>query len=169
MDRSVLMAIVIVFMLFLLGLMFWAWRGRKRRQASVARPQTPPTVRGELAGTFAGKYVATTAQGAPLDRIAVHGLGFRGFATVSVFGEGILVQIAGTPEIWIPAVGLTDIRRATWTIDRVVEQDGLQLLEWKLGEQTVDTYLRMDSPAAFETAAHTLISAPAATTERHTS
>lgn len=169
MDRSVLMAIVVVFMLFLLGLMFWAWRGRKRRQASVAQPQTPPADRGDLLGTFAGKYVATTAQGAPLERIAVHGLGFRGFATVSVFGEGILVQIAGTPEFWIPAAGLTDIRRATWTIDRVVEQDGLQLLEWKLGEQTVDTYLRMDSPAAFETAAHTLIPAPAATTERHTS
>lgn len=163
------MAIVIVFMLFLLALMFWAWRGRKRRQGSVATPQTPPTVRGDLLGNFDGKYVATTVQGAPLERIAVHGLGFRGFATVSVFSGGILVQITGTPEFWIPATDLSAVRRATWTIDRVVEQDGLHLLEWKLGEQVVDTYLRMDTPAAFELAAQKLIPASAATTERHTS
>lgn len=163
------MAIVVVFMLGLLALMFWAWRGRKRRQGTVARPQTPPTVRGDLVGEFDGKYVATTSQGAPLERIAVHGLGFRGFATVSVFSTGILVQITGTPEFWIPATDLSGVRRATWTIDRVVEQDGLHLLEWTLGDQVVDTYLRMDTPAAFEIAAHSLLPASAATTERHTS
>ena len=163
------MAIVVVFMLLLLALMFWGWRGRKRRQGAVARPQTPPTNRGELLGSYEGKYVATTAQGAPLDRIAVHGLGFRGFVTVSVFDDGILLQIAGTPEFWIPASALSEIRRATWTIDRVVEQDGLHLLEWKLGDRMVDSYLRMDNPAAFELAAHTLIPATTGSTERHSS
>lgn len=169
MDRPALMAIVVVFMLLLLGLMFWGWRGRQRRQGAVAKPQTPPTKRGELLGSFEGKYVATTAQGSPLDRIAVHGLGFRGFATVSIYGGGILLQIAGTPEFWIPAADLSDVRRATWTIDRVVEQDGLHLLEWTLGDRVVDSYLRMDIPAAFETAARTLLPVTTGSTERHTS
>jgi hypothetical protein len=169
MDRASLMAIVIVFMFFLLALMLWGWRGRQRRQKSIAPPSTPPHECGNLLGLYNGKYVATTAHGSPLDRIAVHGLGFRGFVVVSVFDRGILLQIAGTPEIWIPAIDLNVVRRATWTIDRVVEPDGLHLLEWQLGDRLVDSYLRMDTPAAFEAAAQTLTPARAGRAEKEAS
>ncbi len=156
MDRSVSVLIVLGILAALLGLMAIGWRARKARQRDVIAPLAVPHDV-EAIVTAAGKYVATTVAGDPVDRIAVHGLGFRGTATVVVAEDGLVVQLKGRDEFWIPASDLLDIRRATWTIDRVVEPDGLTLIEWMLGTQSVDSYFRLDIPAAFEQAARTLI------------
>ena len=161
MDKSVLMAITVVFLLGMLALLIVGWRNRKKRQGDIAPLAAVPADLGTAFGTFDGKYVATTAGGDPFDRIAVRGLGFRGNASVTVASGGALVQRPGESDIWIPAGDLRGIRRATWTIDRVVEEDGLQLIEWMLGARVVDTYLRMNDPKAFEGAVEPLI-----TTER---
>jgi hypothetical protein len=113
----------------------------------------------ELTGplrSFDGKYVATTASGQPFERIAVHGLGFRGPVTATVAPAGLLLQRPDA-ETWIPADDLRDLRAATWTIDRVVEPDGLQLVAWRLGDREVDTYLRIDDPRAFVAALNELL------------
>ena len=157
MDRSILMAIVLVFLAAMLALLVVGWRSRKRRQKSVAAPITAPAELGAAIGTFTGKYVATTASADPFDRIAVHGLGFRGNASLTLATAGVLVQRVGERDFWIPAGDLTGVRRATWTIDRAVERDGLHLLEWHLGDRSVDSYFRMDEPAAFENAIEPLI------------
>ena len=157
MDRSVLMAIVIVFLIAMLGLLVVGWRNRQKRQKGVASPIAVPADLGETLGTFDGKYVATTTAGDPYDRIAVHGLGFRGSASVAVSARGLLLQRSGERDTWIPVADLRGIRRATWTIDRVVEQDGLQLIEWTLGDQVVDSYFRMNEPDAFASAVAPLI------------
>jgi hypothetical protein len=152
MDRPALMAIVVAFLVVLLVLMYLGWRARRKRQRDVATPAAVPVDRGAAIGEFAGKYVATTESGKPLERIAVHGLGFRGTVSLAVTEKGIAARIAGGDEFWIPANDLRGLSRATWTIDRVVEPDGLQVVEWALGDRTVDTYLRFDEPQAFETA-----------------
>ena len=157
MNRPELMAMVIAFLVLLLVLMAVGWRARKRRQAGVAVPASAPAELGAELGTFAGKYVATTAAGDPLDRIAVHGLGFRSNTEVTVAENGVLVHIDGTEDKWIPAADLRDHRKATWTIDRVVEQDGLELLEWNLGDRVVDSYFRFDDWMDFEFAVDKLI------------
>lgn len=162
MDRSILMGIVLVILLVLLALLAVGWRSRQRRQKDVAPLPVPPADLGAALGTFAGKYVATTAHADPYDRINVHGLGFRGNAHLTVTAAGLLVQRVGESDLWIPAAALRDIRRATWTIDRAVERDGLQLIEWALGDRVLDTYVRMDEPDAVEAALTPLI-----TTERH--
>ena len=161
MDRPQLLLVVIAFMAALLALMVLGWRERKRRQKSITAPVSAPADLGDVLGSFGGKYVATTTSGDPLDRIAVHGLGFRGTVTVDVAAIGLLVRIAGTKPIWIPAADLLARRKATWTIDRVVEHDGLELLEWKLGDRTVDSYFRFDDARDFELAIDTLIAGKA--------
>ncbi len=157
MTRPELMAIVIAFLFLLLALMALGWRARQRRQASVAAPAATPAELGAPLGTFVGKYVATTTAGDPLDRIAVHGLGFRGHTSVTVAENGVLVHIAGTDDKWIPAADLRAHRKATWTIDRVVEQDGLELVEWTLGDRIVDSYFRFDDRMDFEFALDALL------------
>lgn len=157
MDRPTLLAIVIVFMVLLLVLMFVGWRTRKRRQRSVATPASVPQDVGASLGRFDGQYVVTTAAGQPLDRIAVHGLGFPGRAAVEVSEGGILVQIDGTSDKWIPAADLKSIGKATWTTGRVVEQDGLELVEWNLGDKLVDSYFRIDDHLDFEFAVDKLL------------
>ena len=157
MDRPQLMAIVIGILVLLLVLMYTGWRARQRRQKDVGTPLAVPADLGAAVGTFDGKYVATTAAGAPLDRIAVRGLGFRSSASLTVAEHGVLVQRPGSDDLWIPRADIVDRRTATWTIDRVVEHDGLELLEWNLGGKPVDSYFRLAEPVAFERAIEQLL------------
>ncbi|HWK20507.1 MAG TPA: hypothetical protein VNR37_07045 [Microbacteriaceae bacterium] len=131
-------------------LMVWGWRRRVRRQQHAIAPL--PEIPAVLPATAAqrGKYVATTVAGDPYDRIAVRGLAFRGFATVSVDASGILIARDGEAAIWIDAARVVGIDRATWTIDRVVEGSGLHLMRWRHGDREVDTYLRLDEPGALD-------------------
>ena len=131
-------------------LMVWGWRRRVRRQrgAFEALPEAPRTLDG--AAGRRGKYVATTIAGDPYDRIAARGLAFRGFATVLVGPEGILVDRDGEAGVWIAADRIVGVDRATWTIDRVVEGSGLHVVRWRLGDREVDTYLRLDEPGLLD-------------------
>lgn len=146
MDRTWLLLVVLAFGVALLALMVFGWRARTRRQRDLASPEAVPADRGALLGEFSGRYVATSAGGEPLDRITAHGLGFRGSATVRVSDLGVLLDRVGERPIWIPRDDLLGVRRATWTIDRVVEPDGLTVLDWRLGDRSVETALRLDDP-----------------------
>jgi len=157
MTRPLLMAIVLVILAILLALVALGWRRRARRQSSIARPSDAPGTIGEQLGAFTGQYVATTIAGSPLERIAVHGLGFRGNVHVIVTTLGALVRIDGTSDKWIGATSMRDRRTATWTIDRVVEPDGLELLEWDLGGTLVDSYFRFDRDSGFDQAIDSLL------------
>jgi hypothetical protein len=156
------MAITVAILVLLLVLMYTGWRARKRRQAGIAVPLAAPAELGTPLGTFDGKYVATTASGAPLERIAAHGLGFRSSVSITLTDAGLLVQRPGSDDLWIPRADVLDRRTATWTIDRVVEHDGLELVEWNLGGTTVDSYFRLREPEAFEKAFQQLLADRAA-------
>lgn len=149
MLRLLLLFIVIAIGIALLGLMAVGWWRRRRRQRDVAPLVAPPSLP-PGAAEHAGTYVATTAAGDPYDRIIVGGLGFRGRAVATVHPSGVLVRRTGEVALWIPRVDLIDAGRATWTIDRVVEPDGLTMVRWGLGDRAVDTYLRLDDPRAFD-------------------
>lgn len=155
-DRGILQAVVVVFLAVLLLLMALGWRARRRRQRDIVPLVVAPADLGTVLATLDGKYVATTASGDPLDRIVVHDLGFRSTVMVTVAEVGILLRLPGK-DLFVPREDLRAVRRATWTIDRVVEKDGLHLIEWMLGNRAVDTYLRMADPAQFERAAHALL------------
>lgn len=147
MDRSVSTTIVIALIALALLGMYLGWRARQKRQAALPRPLPVPAALGTAA--FAGEvfYVATTVAGEPLNRIAIGGLGFRARALVEVHREGVVLAIPGQPDAWLPVGDIRAVERATWTIDRVVEKDGLVLLAWTLGESPVDSYLRVTPPA----------------------
>ena len=91
-------------------------------------------------------YVATTRAGAPLDRITIAGLGFRARAVVQTAPEGIVLDLAGRGPVFIPRSAVRGVGRATWTIDRVVDQDGLIFVRWVLGTTEIDSYLRSTDP-----------------------
>ena len=156
------MAIVIALLVLLLALMYLGWRARQRRQRDLPAPLAVPATLEAALGTFNGKYVATTVAGKPLERIAVHGLGFRSAASVTLTDAGVLVQRPGNDDLWIPLAAVVERRTATWTIDRVVERGGLELVEWDLGGTPVDSYFRLVDQAGFEAAFDTLISRKAA-------
>ncbi|QEE61273.1 hypothetical protein FVA74_06525 [Salinibacterium sp. dk2585] len=151
MDKNSLMAIVVALMIILPALMALGWHNRRRRQSSIPAPRRLDAALVDASFAADVFYVATTVAGEPLERIAVGGLGFRARASIAANGEGVALTIPGQAPAWIPAEEIVGIDRATWTIDRVVEPDGLVLLAWRLvadsGESTpVDSYLRFDLP-----------------------
>jgi len=137
-------------------LAIWGWRRRARRQQAIAEPPAVPAGL-EVRSAHRGKYVATTAAGDPLDRISVCGLAFRGFATAIVTAEGLIVARDGERDLWIARDALVGVDRATWTVDRVVEPNGLHLVRWRLGDREVDSYLRLDEPGPFDRAIESLV------------
>ncbi len=159
MDRilpaiAILVVVAVVFALMALG-----WRARRRRQAGLGEPSAPPAEPGATILRDDLLYVATTRADVPLERIAVAGLGFRGRAIVTVVASGVVLEIAGREASFIPAADILGVGRATWTIDRVVNTDGLVLLRWRLGDGEVDSYLRSARPDALIEALEPLVPA----------
>lgn len=141
--------IVIAFLALALVLMYVGWRRRQRSQSGLPRPLEVPDAATEVL-RVAGLYVATTLVDEPLNRIAVAGLGYRARATVAVTSApaGVVLALAGEPEAFIPATDIQRVERATWTIDRVVEKNGLVRLTWLLGDTIVDSYVRVTETLA---------------------
>lgn len=129
--------------------MWRAWRARIRQTETVP----PPTGTGEIGtvlSTGDALYVATTVAGRPLDRLALSSLVYRAKGTVTATTNGLEIAPRGERPVFVPDTSISSIRAATWTIDRVVERDGLVAIAWRRGSTTVDTYLRIVD-AAFRT------------------
>lgn len=118
------------------------WRNRRRRQADV-EPLPAVPARLDPAITKAdGQYVTTTTAGDWLDRIAVHQLGIRTNAGLSVHPEGVLFDRAGAAPVFIPAGRLTGVRQESGMAGKFVEKDGLLVLSWMLGARELDSGFR---------------------------
>jgi hypothetical protein len=147
-TRELSAAIVFAILGLALALMLVGWLRRRRSQRGIAGFADVPDDLGAVLDEAEVLYLATTRPGAPYDRIAVHGLGFRSRGAMTVAERGILLDLAGSPRRFLPAADLRGVGRATWTIDRVVETDGLLLVGWRLGDEQLDSYFRADAPAA---------------------
>ena len=143
MDRALPTLLIVSLVVAAAALMLVGWRARRRRQSGVDAPLAAPAELSPATVDVEGWYVATTPAGEPLERIAVHGLGFRARATVSVHPQGIVLGRRGSDAVYLPAADLRTAGRATWAIDRVVEPQGLVVIGWMLGSTPVDSYLRL--------------------------
>jgi hypothetical protein len=140
--------ITLLVILGVFALMLVSWRSKAKRQSGIPALSALPsdfTVTQE----FAGLYVATTPSGAPLQRITVHGLGFRARTTLELGDAGIAFTLPGRSPRFIPAEDVLDIRRASWTIDRGVGSAGLDVIHWALGDTELDSYFRLSDSEGF--------------------
>ena len=137
-ESFILLSAAIVAVLLVAGVL--GWRSRRRRHRDLVAPQAPTDFQAVLDAPIL--YVATTVAGDPYDRVAVHGLGFRARGRIAVGPSGVVLDLPGT-AVLVPAGDLDGVERATWTIDRVVEPGGLLRIGWRLGERSLETYLRV--------------------------
>ena len=161
-SRTVATIITALVLLAVLGLMLRSWRRRTRRDATLPAGYPEPADHGRELASAAALYVATTPRDAPLERLNIPGLGFRARGGVTVTEQGVLLELAGSPALFIPADAVQLVADATVAIDRVVEPGGLLLLGWRLnttgpgasgpdstGPETptgVDSYFRFSDP-----------------------
>ncbi|XAS69357.1 hypothetical protein V3C33_08950 [Micrococcaceae bacterium Sec5.7] len=151
--------VAVVFVLIAIG-----WRNRLRRQSGVEQlPAVPAELSAPLVSAD-GQYVASTTAGDWLDRIAVHGLGIRTNAGLSVHPEGALFDRAGAPAVFIPLAALTGVRHDSGMAGKFVEKDGLLVLSWTLGSHELDTGFRTrraaDKDALYDTLQKLISAAP---------
>ena len=118
------------------------WRNRLRRQADVDPLPEIPAELGAALAVADGQYVASTTAGDWLDRIAVHNLGIRTNAELSVHPQGVLFDRSGAGPVFIPAASLTGVRQESGMAGKFVEKDGLLVLSWMLGSRELDSGFR---------------------------
>ena len=151
------LAVMIGFAVLVLSGIGIGWARRVRRDRGLVAPtDVPGEVNADVppAASFSGLYVATTEHDKPFERLAIRHLAYRGRVGVEVSPAGVLLAITGEPPVVIATSRIVGIDRATWTIDRVVERDGLVRLAWRpdthdsgTGERVADSYLRLTGDA----------------------
>ena len=151
-SRTVATIITALVLLTVLALMLRSWRRRSRRDAALPAGYPEPADLGRELASAAALYVATTPRGIPLERLNIPGLGFRARGGVSVFEGGVLLELAGSPTLFIPTDAVQLVADATVVIDRVGEPGGLLQLGWRLNTtatdapEGVDSYFRFSDP-----------------------
>ena len=115
MDKLPFFLIMLALAVGIFALLAVGWRNRLRRQADVDPLPEIPGALGAALAVADGQYVASTTAGDWLDRIAVHNLGIRTNAELSVHPEGVLFDRSGAAPVLIrpqasPACG----RKAAW-------------------------------------------------------
>jgi len=163
----------LIFTLVLIGaalaLIAVGWRNRLRRQSDVEPLPGVPAGLGTPLAAADGQYVASTTAGDWLDRIAVHQLGIRTNAELSVHPQGVLFDRSGAGPVYIPAGQLTGVRQESGMAGKFVEKDGLLVLSWMLGTHELDTGFRTrradDKTTLFNALQNLISAAPQADTE----
>lgn len=147
--RLALVGVMVAIIALVLWAMYRGWRSRQQRQSDIPAPQL---VHGDqdLDGA-AGLYLGTSIAGDWLDRIAVHGLGVRSRARVSVAPGGVVLFRDGAPAFLIPAEDIRAVRTDRGVAGTVRAKDSVIVVTWQLGEAVVDTGFRADDSADHRT------------------
>ncbi|TCO32605.1 hypothetical protein EV652_104211 [Kribbella steppae] len=121
--------------------MFRGWRNRQSRQADLAPLPVAPAE--DKTRGVEGVYVATTAAGDWMDRIAVHELGVRSTADLAVSEAGLIFHRQGAADVFIPVDHLTGVRTDRGIAGKVTaEKSGLVVVTWNHDGRALDTGFR---------------------------
>jgi hypothetical protein len=144
MTREAAVLVMIGVALLILLAMLWGWRRRRHRDAGLQAPVGDIPADARAIATAGGLYVATTVHDKPLDRLSIRPLSFRSRLTVTVTTAGVALDLPGAARVFLPTERLRGVGRATWAIDRVVEEGGLPFISWAVtADVTADTYFRV--------------------------
>jgi len=90
-----------------------------------------------------GLYVSTVLAESPLTRVWAHGLGVRGKVKLVSKEAGLEVHRQGEASFVIPTVQIVGLDKASATIDKAVELNGLFSIIWQLGQTQLATNFRI--------------------------
>lgn len=143
-SRTILtFAVIAIIALAIWGLRR-AWLGKAAEFAALPAPaSTLPTTATALTPAYPARFAGTTVSGQWLKRVTVHGLGTPRGITASVYREGIYLTDDANFSLWLALESITGLRAGRGIAGDVVEPDGMVILTWKLGEQLLDTGLRI--------------------------
>lgn len=132
MDKTLVLAVVILLIALAISGMILSWRKRVKRDRrfSILLPGAAVFDHSQAPAEFSGFYVSTTPALEPLQRLNLPGLSFRADATILVSNNGLTIAPRGEKNTFIPAEQILQIHRTQVTIDKAVEKDGLTAISW---------------------------------------
>lgn len=119
-----------------------SWR-RKRSEQEQYLPKPQPLSQSDQ--FIPAYYVATVFETQPLKRVLAHGLTYRGAASVSISSRGIGILRVGEDGFQIPTENVVSVDLTASALDKAVERDGITLINWRLGDQVLQTQLRFQT------------------------
>jgi hypothetical protein len=144
MTRSLATALFVVAVPLVWASMWLGWRRRAARQSGLPAPHRPEEFDpGSPEAVFDGIYVSTTVHGDWLDRVAAHGLGTRSPVTVRVGAAGVVLDRHGARGVAIPRQEISGATTSAGIAGKVVEQGGLAVITWELGDAQLDSGVRL--------------------------
>ena len=147
--RDQLLPVLLLAALFLLVLaaMAWGWRRRGRSQQHLPVPGASTLEElgeGLEHGPVDAVYVDTVLAEQPLERVVAHGLGQRSKAMVTLGDAGSWHLVReGAPALTIPAAAVSEVLSGPGMAGKFIGGDGLLIIRWRLGDQLLDTGLRL--------------------------
>jgi hypothetical protein len=144
-QRDIVALACALIFLSLVALAVSTMKRRAKKQSGLGALTALEAVSGASIAEASGSYVSTVFANRPLERLVSHGLLHRGKVDLVVREDGIQVKRLGEASFAISASAITDVARATATIDRGVEQSGLLAISWMLGATEVTTNFRLDA------------------------
>lgn len=128
-------------MFVLIGVIYFLMRRGWQRQKAAQDFIPTPRALGSAQPKYHGVYASTTFAGQPLKRVVVHGLGVRSSVDVGFSSDAIELHRPSATSFSIPFTDLIGVSRASAIAGKVVGDNGLVLLTWRLGSTEVDTGL----------------------------
>ncbi|WP_226832051.1 hypothetical protein [Brachybacterium sp. FME24] len=145
-ELGPVLALVALFVLVLI-LMAWGWRRRGRSQECLPAPSSASLDElGEESaiGPLEAIYVSTVLAQQPLERVVAHSLGQRSAAQVAVGSAGTWhIVREGVQALTIPADSVDEVTAGPGIAGKFIGGDGILILRWRLGDQLLDTGLRL--------------------------
>ncbi len=146
-ERALPVLVLIALFALILTAMVLGWRRRGRSQQHLPAPgaQTLEELgEGISHGPVDGVYVDTVLAERPLERVVAHGLGQRARAQVTLGDGGSWhLEREGAPDLTISASDLAEVTSGPGMAGKFIGGDGLLVLRWRLGDQLLDTGLRL--------------------------
>ena len=138
---------IVVFAIIALAIwgMRKAWLGKAKKFSHLPEPQVQiPASSVAVTPSFAARFAGSTVTGQWLNRVTVYALGTPRGVVASVHSDGIFINDDGDFRLWIPKTDLTEVRTGRGLAGDVVEPEGMIILSWNLGDQSIDTGLRVN-------------------------
>ena len=146
-DRLVPVLLLAALFGLIVAAMIRGWRRRGRSQDHLGAPEdTTLDQRGETVahGPVDAIYVDTVLAEQPLERVVAHGLGQRSKASVSLGEAGSWrLEREGAPDLTIPGPDVAEVTAGPGMAGKFIGGDGLLIIRWRLGDQLLDTGLRL--------------------------
>jgi len=155
MNPVLLIVLCVVVVALALGLVL-SRRVRRTRHGVLPALPTAPEQLGEALLRASGVYVGTSYASSVQDRVVQSGLGARASADADLYATGLVLHRRGTTSIFIPSGDWIEARQAPTLAGKALDDGGLLVLRWRLGDTELDTGFRADDQATYPEWVHAI-------------